>query len=179
MTNSLTPGTWALDKAHSSVTFGVRHLGIATVRGRFNDVDAELTVGATPTDHSVTATIALASIDTGNDARDGHVRGADFLDVDNRPTLTYRSTSVTVDEAADGATWTVQGELTIGGKTASVPLTVEVGGVQDFIDGHRRGGFDATAKVRRSDYGVGPEGPMLSDVITVQLGLEFVEPAAG
>lgn len=171
-TTELAQGTWALDTAHSSVTFGVRHLGIATVRGRFNTVDAQLVIGSSPSDHSVTATIDLASVDTGVEARDNHVRGADFLDVEKRPTITYRSTSVT----ADGARYTVDGELTIGDVTKPVQLDAELGGVQDFVDGSRRGGFEATADVKRSDFGIGPDGPMLSDVIKVVLSLEFIEP---
>jgi len=172
-TAALTQGTWALDTAHSSATFAVRHLGIATVRGRFNEIDAQLVVGPGPDEYSVTATIQLASIDTGNAGRDDHVRGPGFLDVEKRPTLTYRSTSV----SGDGRRWTVQGELTIGDTTVSVPLHVEHGGVENFMDGHRRGGFEATAEIRRSDFAVGPEGPMLSEKVKVNLDLEFIEPS--
>ena len=90
----LTQGTWALDTNHTSVGFAIRRLGLAKVRGHFSDVSAELVVGSTIDDCHVTATVALASIDTGNADRDAHLRTADLLDVENRPTMSYRSTSV-------------------------------------------------------------------------------------
>ena len=115
------PGTWALDTNHTSVGFAIRRLGLAKVRGHFSDVSAELVVGSTIDDCHVTATVALASIDTGNADRDAHLRTADLLDVENRPTMSYRSTSV----RGEGSEWTVDGELTIGDVTAPVTLAVE------------------------------------------------------
>nr|MBA2497843.1 YceI family protein [Acidimicrobiia bacterium] len=86
-THPLAQGTWALDTDHTSVGFTVRHLGVAKVRGRFGDVAANLVVGPTPAQSSITATIATASIDTGNADRDAHVRSAELLDVERRPTM--------------------------------------------------------------------------------------------
>lgn len=78
----LKPGSWALDAAHARVGFAVRHLGVAKVRGRFDDIDAKLTVGATPEETAVEATIGIASIDTGNRDRDADVLSAELLDVE-------------------------------------------------------------------------------------------------
>jgi len=171
----LAPGIWALDSNHTSVGFTIRHLGIARVRGRFADVSAELVVGATLADSSVTATIALASIDTGNGDRDAHVRSADLLDVENRPTMSYRSTHV----GGEGPNWNVEGELTIGEVTKPLTLAVELGGVESFFDGTRHAGFEATGEIRRKDFdlGFGALGAMLGDVVKLELDLEFIEPA--
>ena len=170
----LAQGTWALDTNHTSVTFSVRHLGVAKVRGRFNDVTAELVVGATLEDSSVAATIAMESIDTGNPDRDGHVLSSELLDVEKRPTMSYRSTAV----RAAGTAWEVDGDLTIGDVTGPLTLTVELGGVESFFDGSRHAGFEATGEIRRKDFGLGfgALGAMLGDVVKIELDLEFIEP---
>jgi polyisoprenoid-binding protein YceI len=173
--SDIAQGTWALDKAHTSATFSVGHLGIALVRGRFNEVDAQLVIGASPEEHSVTATITTSSLDTGNSARDQHVLSEELLDAGKRPTLSYRSTKV----LGDGPALTVEGELTIGGVTRSVPLSVNIGGVAPFFDGTRHGGFTASAEIRRSDFDLnfGQADAMLGQVVKIDLDLEFIEPA--
>jgi len=171
----LSQGTWALDTSHTSVSFAIRHLGVAKVRGRFGDVTAELVVGPTLSESGVTATIALASIDSGQPDRDAHVRSAELLDVEKRPTMTYRSTQIRGDDNQ----WTVEGDLTIGDVTRPVTLAVALGGVEGFYDGTRHAGFEATGEIRRKDFGLGfgPLGAMLGDVVKIELDLEFVEPA--
>src|SRR5438067_13441944 len=91
-------GTWVIDSAHSDVTFTVRHLGRAKVRGRFDEVETTIVTGASILDSTVTATIQAASIDTNNDQRDGHVKSGDFLDVAEFPTITFASTGVRYDD---------------------------------------------------------------------------------
>ncbi|WP_288026936.1 YceI family protein, partial [Arthrobacter sp.] len=91
-TVGLSQGTWNFDAAHSEVGFSVRHAGISKVRGKFTDVDASLTLGATLADSAVTATIQAASFDSGDANRDGHVKGADFFDVETYPTLSFATT---------------------------------------------------------------------------------------
>lgn len=171
----LTQGTWALDTNHTTVGFTIRHLGVAKVRGRFGDVAAELVVGSTLDDSSVTATVALASIDTGNDMRDNHLRSAELFDVDNRSEMSYRSTRV----HGSGSDWTLEGELTIGEVTRPLTLSVAFGGVEAFFDGTRHAGFEATGELRRKDFGLGfgPLGAMLGDVVKIELDLEFIEPS--
>jgi polyisoprenoid-binding protein YceI len=170
----LARGTWALDPAHTCVSFAITHLGISKIRGRFGEVAAELVIGPTAEECSVTATIALASIDTGNTTRDAHLRTPEFLDVERRPTMSYRSTRV----QGEGSSWAVDGELTIGDITRPVPLAVELGGVQAFFDGTRHGGLAATAEIRRADFdlGFGAHGAGLGEVVEVQLDLQFIEP---
>ncbi|MBT2443797.1 YceI family protein [Streptomyces sp. ISL-36] len=169
----LTSGRWTFDPHHSSVGFTVRHLGISKVRGRFNDLAAELVVGETLEDSSITATVALASIDTGNADRDAHVRAADLLDVEKRPTMSFRSTRI----SGAGEEWSMAGELTIGEITRPITFDVEFGGVVDVpVDGSRHAGFDATGEFRRSDFGLDFAPGFLGDVIKVDLEVQFVEP---
>ncbi len=168
-------GTWALDTNHTSVGFAVRHLGLAKVRGHFRDVTAELVVGPTLDDCSVTASVAMASIDTGNTDRDTHLRSAELLDIEQRPTMSYRSTGI----RGDGSDWTLDGELTIGDVTGPVTFSVELGGVEPFFDGTRHGGFEALGEIRRTDFGLGfgALGNMLGDIVKIELDLEFIEPS--
>ncbi|MGP2437763.1 YceI family protein [Streptomyces sp. JW3] len=170
----IAPGQWTLDPLHSAVNFTIRHLGIAKVRGRFNTFDAGLYVGDRAEDVQVSATVDLASIDTGNADRDAHVRAFDLLDVEKRPTMTYRSTRV----SGEGADWTMSGELTIGDVTRPVPLAVEFGGLMGMpVEGAgRHAGFEATGEIRRGDFGLGFAPGVLGDVVKIQLDMQFVEP---
>src|ERR1700719_5036592 len=89
-----TAGSWTIDPVHSEVGFSVRHMMVSKVRGKFTSFSGELITGQDPSDSSVTAEIDMASIDTGNEQRDGHIRSADFFEVETYPTMTYRSTGV-------------------------------------------------------------------------------------
>lgn len=170
----LPAGSWEIDPLHSAVNFTIRHLGISKVRGRFAEVTAGLVVGESAATSSVTATVALASIDTGNKDRDAHVKAPDLLDVERRPTMTFRSTRVLgADEE-----WTMEGELTIGDVTRPITLAVEFGGLQAFPgDPRRHAGFEATGEIKRSDYGLDFGAGMLGDVVKIQLDMQFLEPA--
>lgn len=169
----LAPGDWELDPLHSAVNFTIRHLGIAKVRGRFGEVKAGLYVGDTADEVRVSAEIALASIDTGNPDRDAHTRSPELLDVEKRPTMTFRSTRV----SGDGEEWSMEGDLTIGDVTRTVTLAVEFGGVVDSpVDSRRHAGFEATGEIRRSDFGLDFGTGFLGDVVKVQLDMQFVEP---
>ena len=144
-------GTWRIDPVHSEVSFTVRHLMISKVRGRFGDFAGTIVIGDDPLAARVEASVALASIDTGNSTRDDHVRSADFFDVDNHPELTYRSTGI----RADGDDFVVDGELSLHGVTRPVALAVEVTGYQAATPfGDSRLGFSATAEINRDDFGI-------------------------
>ncbi|MQY31767.1 YceI family protein [Nocardia aurantia] len=172
---TLLPGTWALDPAHSSVNFTVRHLGISKVRGRFNKFDAGFVV-----DESgyalISATIYLESFDTGNEQRDAHVRTADLLHVDQRPTLTFKA----LEPIRVAEDFEVVGEVTLGDVTKPITLAVEWGGVQEFRDGERHTGFTATGSLSRTELGVGAGLPssFLSDKVAIELDVQLVEPKA-
>ncbi|KIA63172.1 YceI family protein [Nocardia vulneris] len=172
-TAQLKAGAWTLDTAHSSVAFTVRHLGISKVRGGFTKFETEFVVDEAGR-AELGATIYLDSFDTGNPDRDAHIRTADFLDVANRPTLSFRATApVQIAESFE-----VEGEATLGGVTKPVTLDVEWGGVQEFgATGDNHAGFSATGTIKRTDFGVGGALPgMLSDKVNIELEIQLVEP---
>jgi len=145
------PGTFALDPAHTSAGFVARHLMVSKVRGAFTKVSGEIVIGADPAESTVTAVIPADSIDTGAADRDGHVRGADFLDVDTYPALTFRSTAVVPSKDEK---FTVRGELTIRDVTREVDLDVEFEGLARSPWGQEVIGFTATTEIDREDFGI-------------------------
>jgi polyisoprenoid-binding protein YceI len=122
------PGTYVIDPIHSVVEFVVRHLGLAKVRGRFNQFEGTINIAEEPLQSSARVTIQAASIDTRDPDRDAHLRSPDFLDVERYPTLDWVSTRV----RRDGDRWLVDGDLTIRDVTRNVTLDVEFeGGAKD------------------------------------------------
>ena len=144
-------GDYTIDTAHSRLGFSARHAMVTKVHGRFADFDGTVHVDtAEPANSSVSITIKSAGIDTGNADRDGHLRSADFFDVDNYPTWTFRSTDV----ARDGDEWTVTGDLTIKGVTNSVAIPFEETGTAQDPFGNVRVGFEGAVTVNRKDWGL-------------------------
>lgn len=143
-------GTYQLDTSHSVVEFVVRHLGLAKVRGRFNDFSGTISVGEDIADSSVEVSLDAASIDTRDAGRDEHLRSPDFLDVDNHTALTFRSTGI----RQEGGDWKVDGELTVVGKKRPVTLDVEFEGAANDPSGGNRIGFSAARKINREDFGL-------------------------
>jgi len=176
----LAPGRWTLDPNHSSVGFTIRHLGVSKVRGHFASFDAELIVGASLEESSLNATIDVASLDTGNSDRDAHVLSPDLIDVSERPTMVFRSTTI----SGEGSAWTVVGDLTIGEVTRPIELDVEFGGIEAFPGGPRHAGFEARGELRRKEYGIdmtlppGVNTVALGDVVKIELDIQLLEPAA-
>jgi polyisoprenoid-binding protein YceI len=169
-------GTWSIDPVHSEVGFAARHMMVSKVRGRFRTFSGQLVTGENPLDSSVTAEIDMSSIDTGNEQRDGHIRSADFFEVENYPTMTYKSTGV----RRQGDGFVLDGELTIKGVTRQVPLSLELNGFGPDPYGGTRAGFSATGEINRSDFGVSfnavmeTGGAVVSDKITLHLEIEAV-----
>jgi polyisoprenoid-binding protein YceI len=149
-------GTWDIDPVHSDVSFSVRHMMVSKVRGRFATFSGEIVTGEDVTGSSVTATIDATSIDTNNDQRNGHIRSADFFDVENHPTWNFTSTGV----RTDGEDLVIDGNLTIKGVTKPVQLAVEVNGFGPDAYCGTRAGFTASTSINRSDFGVDIAMPM-------------------
>ena len=148
----VTAGRWELDPSHSSVEFWARHLGLSKVRGRFNEFTADITVGETLADTGFEATMKADSIETRFDARDQHLRSADFLDIEQYPDVRFTSTSI---EAAGGGEYKVRGDLSIRDVTRPVTLDVEIHGeVDDPMSGTKRAGFSAATEFDREDFGM-------------------------
>ncbi|RMI35297.1 YceI family protein [Nocardia stercoris] len=171
---TLKTGSWELDPYHSAVLFTTRHLGISKVRGRFNRFETSFVVGEDGL-ATVSATVHLDSLDTGNEARDNHVRAADILDVENKPTLTFTAHEpLRISEDFE-----VTGDVTIGGVTKPITLEVEWGGLQLApATGDNHIGFSATGSIKRSDFEVatGLPNAVVSDKIVVELDIQLVEP---
>ncbi|MFI1510269.1 YceI family protein [Streptomyces sp. NPDC020597] len=166
-------GTWKADPAHSEIAFCVRHLMISKARGRFTDFDVTIVTGEDLLDSSVTATVDLASVDTGNARRDDHLRTADYLQVEKYPTMDYRSTGIRRSEDC----WIIDGELTLHGVTRQVPLAVEVNGFGTDQWGGQRAGFSATAEIDRCDFDIDISVPLDAGGVAVGskvwIGLEI------
>ena len=143
---------WAIDATHTSVEFAVRHLMITTVKGRFGSVVGSVTLDeADPSQTEVEVTIDAASIDTRVAQRDDHLRSPDFFDVERFPTLTFKSVKAI---AVDADRVKLIGDLTIRGVTRPVELEVVSHGKQSDPWGGQRAGFEATTRIRRSDFGL-------------------------
>jgi polyisoprenoid-binding protein YceI len=145
-------GTYTLDVVHSRIGFSARHAMVTKVRGAFNEFEGSTTIdGATPSNSAVSVTIDVASVDTRNEQRDGHLKTGDFLDIEKFPKITFTSTSVEHDGGND---FQVTGDLTIKGITKSVTLPLEFQGSAKDPYGNDRIGFEGTVSINRSDFGV-------------------------
>jgi polyisoprenoid-binding protein YceI len=145
------PGDWQLDPVHTSVTFRARQLMVTKVRGTFTGVSGAIHVSEDPAESSLEVEIDPASVETGNERRDAHVRSPAFFDVERYPEITFQSTKI---EGSSPARFLVHGDLTVHGVTRPVTLDVEYHGWARGERGGRRASFSATAEVHREDFGV-------------------------
>jgi polyisoprenoid-binding protein YceI len=173
-------GVWQLDPSHTQVEFAVKHLGMMTVRGYFADVQASADINVQhPEDSSVEVVIQTASIRTNNDRRDEHLRTSDILDVENHPTMVFKSSKV---EAVAADRHSMTGDLTIKGNTR--PVTLAVVNYGEFSDprmGHRIG-YGAETRIQRKDFGLNVDMVMdgrlvLGNEIQITIEGEVVETA--
>lgn len=174
----LTAGTWSLDAAHTHVGFSVRHLMVSKVRGSFGDFSAEVTIAENPLESTLSAVVQMASIDTGNDDRDAHLRNNDFFSIDEYPTMTLVSTGL---EAKGGDDYVMHADLTIRGITKPVDFDLEFGGVGGDPWGGTRAGFAAKATINRKDFGMEwnaaleTGGVVIGEKVEIQLEVELVK----
>jgi polyisoprenoid-binding protein YceI len=147
--------TWQVDPAHTHVEFAVKHLMIATVRGRFSDVTGTVIVPDGDFSRAqVEATVNVASVDTREPQRDAHLKSPDFFEVDKYPTMTFRSRRVE-HVSRDSKQYRLIGEFTLHGVTKEVALDATLEGVAKDPYGNNRAGFSATGKLNRKDFGLG------------------------
>lgn len=168
---------WNLDPTHSAVEFSVKHLGIATVKGRFRNFTANVAAGADGKLSKIEATIDANSIDTGVDQRDGHLRSPDFFDVASFPEIRFVSTGVT--PRGDGES-VITGDLTLHGVTKPVSFTLEQSGITRDPWGNQRIAGTATGKLNRKDWGLTWNqtlelgGVLVSDEVKFTLEIQVV-----
>ncbi len=139
-----------LDKSHSNIEFAVRHMGLATVRGSFADFDVEATADANGVPTYIKATIDAASVTTGAQGRDDHLRSADFFDVANHPHIVFESTAIT--PKGDGHQ--VDGMLTIRGVTKPISFDADFTGFVTDPWGNPRAAAEVAGKVNRTHFGL-------------------------
>lgn len=168
--------TWTNDDPHTHLGFTVTHLGINDVSGTFNDVD--ITLDATKSDFSdasFTLVAKTASLDTEVDARNNHLKSADFFDIETFPTLNFTSTKMT---KVKGDTYNLIGELTMHGVTKPITLELKFRGTTvNPMNQKETAGFQVTGTLKRSDFGIGPKFPeaIISDVVRLKADAEFVK----
>lgn len=173
------PGTWTIDPGHAEVAFIGRHFGLTKVRGRFTGIDGTVHVADDITDSTIDVTIDMATVESGDAARDEHLRSEDLFDVAAHPVATFRSTGI----AVDGAAGTIVGDLTIAGVTRPVELAAEfLGAVRDPWD-NDRAVFSAHTSINREDWGLTwnmileTGGIVVSKQIRLELEIELVRRA--
>jgi polyisoprenoid-binding protein YceI len=173
-----TTGTWTLDPSHTYIGFTAKHAMVTTVRGSFLDFEGTLHLdGEQPAQSTANLVIQASSFDSGNEQRDGHVKGDDFLDVEHFPTLTFTSTSV----KADGNEFVLTGDLTIRGTTRPVEITGELEGLEADPFGNQRVGFSGSATISRKDFGLTwnvaleSGGILVSDKVKIVLDVSAIK----
>jgi len=169
---------WQIDPAHTTVAFTVRHMGISNVHGRFTKVSGSAVVNDNdPSKDSVNATIDATSIDTGVEMRDNDLKSANYFDVAQFPTITFKSKSVS--KSGDGKLKIV-GDLTIHGVTKEVTLDVDGPSAPAKMGPNLKRGLSATTSVNRKDFGVGAKTPsaMVGEDIKIELDVELGQKAA-
>ncbi|WP_123025364.1 YceI family protein [Mycolicibacterium stellerae] len=175
-TTKLSVGTWAIDPVHSSIAFSVRHLLVSKVRGHFTTFSGAVVVAEDGTP-SVTAEIAVDSVDTRNEQRDAHLKAADYFDAENYPTATFVSTGV----RESGDKYVLDGDFTLRGITKPVSLDLEFNGTNPGMGHGEVAGFTASVVLNRKDFGIEVDMPLetggtvVGDKVTITLEIEALK----
>ena len=173
-------GTWAVDPSHSTVGFSVKHLGIATVRGKFEQFEGTLEVGEDLASARAYGTAQASSINTNDSGRDEHLRSADFFGVDANPEVRFESTAI---RPLDDDTFEVEGELSMNGVTKPVTLTAVVEGTETDPWGNERVGLEITSRINRGDWdmtfnqALGSGNLLVGEKVTLTLDVSAVKQA--
>ena len=164
---------YQVDPVHSFVMFRVGHMGVGHVYGRFDEVAGEFSFDAeTPQNSSASVTVQTASVDTGVEKRDAHLKTADFFDVAQYPTMSFKSTAI---KKVTDDVYEIAGDLTIHGVTKPVTVAaVHIGTMDSDQPNKSRTGFEATVIIQRSEFGMNKMIPAAGDMVSITLGIEGV-----
>jgi polyisoprenoid-binding protein YceI len=171
-------GTWAVDPAHSTIGFSVKHLGIATVRGKFDEFEGTFEVGHELSSARAYGTVQAASIDTNEPGRDEHLRSADFFGVEANPELRFESTEI---RPVHDDTFEIDGELRMNGVTNPVTFTAVVQGTETDPGGNERVGLEVTGRISRGDWNMtfnqalGSGNLLVGEKVTLSLDISAVK----
>lgn len=174
-------GDYVIDASHSSIGFTVRHAMVTNVRGAFADHEGTLHLdGADPSRSTASIDVKIASVDTGIGDRDGHLRTGDFFDAETFPLMTFRSTEA---KQLGGDKYRITGELTIKAVTRPLSIDLEFGGSATDVYGNERVGFEGSAEILRSDWGLTwnaaleTGGVMVSDKVKLTFDISAIKQA--
>jgi polyisoprenoid-binding protein YceI len=173
-------GTWTVDPAHSTVGFSVKHLGIATVRGKFEDFEGTLEIGDGDESARAYGSVQGVSVNTGDAGRDEHLRSADFFGVEQNPELRFESAEIT---HVDDDSFEIAGDLTMNGVTKPVTLTAEVQGTETDPWGNERVALEVSGQLNRGDWGMtfnqalGSGNLLVGEKVKLQLDIAAVKQA--
>ncbi|GAA2492343.1 YceI family protein [Streptomyces murinus] len=174
-------GDYTIDPAHTTIEFVARHAMVTNVRGSFQDFSGSLHLdGQDPAKSTATLDITMASIDTGNADRDGHLKSADFFKIDEFPTMTFRSTRA---ESLGGEDYRITGDLSLLGVTRPITIDLEFNGVAKDPFGNERAGFEGKAELLRSEWGLTwnaaleTGGVLISDKIKLNFDVSAIKNA--
>lgn len=171
------PGTWTVDPGHADIAFIGRHFMLTKVRGRFTGIEAVVHIGDRPEESFINATIDMASVHSGDQARDDHLRSADFFDVEHWPQATFRSNAISWHRRRGSVT----GDLTIKDVTRQLTLEIEYLGHVTDPWGGERAVFEASGRINREDWGLTwnmileTGGVVVSKEIALEFHVELVQ----
>jgi polyisoprenoid-binding protein YceI len=164
--------TFKIDPVHSSVLFGIKHLGVTDFYGVFKDISGTVTFDkADPAKSSVDLTVPVESIDSRNPKRDQHLKSPDFFNAKQFPTLSFKSKKV----EASGDTYKISGDFTLHGVTKPITVEFKKGGEGKGMEGEVRGGGETRFTIKRSDYGMTFMQGALGDEVSIILSFEGVK----
>ncbi|MFF3764927.1 YceI family protein [Streptomyces sp. NPDC001922] len=174
-------GDYTIDPAHSTIGFTVRHAMVTNVRGSFGEYEGTLSLdGADPARSGASLDVRIASVDTGIADRDGHLRSGDFFDAEQFPLMTFRSTAA---ERTGGDSYRITGDLTIKDVTRPLAIDLEFHGSATDVYGNERVGFEGSAEILRSDWGLTwnaaleTGGVMVSDKVKLTFDISAIRSA--
>jgi polyisoprenoid-binding protein YceI len=176
-----TASKWAIDPSHSEISFKVKHLVVTTLTGKFDTFEGALeTANDDFSDANINFSADIASINTGNADRDGHLKSDDFFNAEAFPKLTFASTSFTKVGADE---YKLAGNITLRDVTKPIELTVEYGGTATDPWGNVKAGFEINGKIKRKEFGLKWDafteagGAVVSDEIKLHLNVQLVKQA--
>lgn len=170
---------WVIDPIHSEISFKIRHLMITNVKGSFKEFDATIySTGDDFTTAEIDCWINVASVDTGSEERDGHIKGEEFFDAANFPQILFEATSY--ENVDNDGSYELYGDLTIKGISKQVKLDVEFGGIVRDPWGNEKAGFTINGKVNRKDWGLNwnatleTGGVLISDEVKISCEIQLM-----
>ncbi len=170
-------GTWTVDVSNSRIGFAVKHLGVATVHGRFSDFDGTLVFGESPAPSRAFGTVRVASVDTGDRVRDQNLCSAGFFAAGKFPEISFESTAI---RASGDNEFEIAGNLTICGVSNEIPLVAEVTGTDIDDSGATRVGLEVTGELSRAAYGMkfnaalGSGNMVVADKVKLAIEIEAI-----